>query len=523
MTDSITKIPDTNEARRSHGFPIFTDDYVGEGFELSLDATDLEVFVAQGQCYIADSGDVYDVEANSRTLSVSDGTTTDLYYEVTTTTGDRLAGDVVTGGSLGSGPSLKIGEVDTTADTVDDTINRSPSLAAGSVETEHVGNVTYASGYDSLQAAVNNAKDGWVLVDGRFKISPPLTITGGVSLIGTPAERGSIQGSAIIADSPATNLIEVDGPGQGTPSGISIEGILIDGTSCTNCIQLQSDAVSLTISHNTIYKGEYGIEVNSAGPVSIINNELNQQSNHGIHLTDTGVRGCIIRDNKFEGSTQGILKADNSTAFTGFVHFIGNRCSYSNITGSDGVKLFISESTGENFYMRFADNYFFDFEDGNEAIRIGAGSGDTKCGGPLYIHDNVFNGFDRGTSSDTGTRAIQVDDEVVDELVVRNNKTKNFTGPAILNLKNSKASLEVGGNTGQAVFENRGSASVADGGTISHGLAESPDFVNLTTSTQGHIASASAVDSSSITVQLVDDAGSSVGTAETVYWEARYV
>jgi len=69
--------------------------------------------------------------------------------------------------------------------------------------------------------------------------------------------------------------------------------------------------------------------------------------------------------------------------------------------------------------------------------------------------------------------------------------------------------------------ENSGSASVADGDTIAHGLDETPTFVNLTASVDGHIAVATNVDATSITVGLVDDAGSAVGTAETVYWEAR--
>jgi len=69
--------------------------------------------------------------------------------------------------------------------------------------------------------------------------------------------------------------------------------------------------------------------------------------------------------------------------------------------------------------------------------------------------------------------------------------------------------------------ENSGSASVADGDTIAHGLDETPSYVNLTASVDGHIAVATAVDATSITVGLVDDAGSAVGTAETVYWEAK--
>jgi len=71
------------------------------------------------------------------------------------------------------------------------------------------------------------------------------------------------------------------------------------------------------------------------------------------------------------------------------------------------------------------------------------------------------------------------------------------------------------------VTANSGSASVADTDTIAHGLDETPSYVNLTASVDGHIAVATAVDATSITVGLVDDAGSAVGTAETVYWEAK--
>lgn len=79
---------------------------------------------------------------------------------------------------------------------------------------------------------------------------------------------------------------------------------------------------------------------------------------------------------------------------------------------------------------------------------------------------------------------------------------------------------EVWANIGYTTH-NDGSATVSDGDSIPHGLPNAPSYVSLTTSAQGHIAAASNVDGTDITVQLTDDAGNAVGADETVYWEAK--
>jgi hypothetical protein len=68
-----------------------------------------------------------------------------------------------------------------------------------------------------------------------------------------------------------------------------------------------------------------------------------------------------------------------------------------------------------------------------------------------------------------------------------------------------------------------GNASVADGGTISHGLHSvfSPSLGDVRVWTAStNRAYATAVDDTNITVALEDPSGASVGTAETVYFEA---
>lgn len=70
------------------------------------------------------------------------------------------------------------------------------------------------------------------------------------------------------------------------------------------------------------------------------------------------------------------------------------------------------------------------------------------------------------------------------------------------------------------VSQNEGSASVADGEAIAHGLDDIPTYVNLTSTEQGHTVSVGSLSESSIQVDIVDSAGNVVGTPETVYWDA---
>lgn len=62
-------------------------------------------------------------------------------------------------------------------------------------------------------------------------------------------------------------------------------------------------------------------------------------------------------------------------------------------------------------------------------------------------------------------------------------------------------------------------ASVADGGTISHGLAAAPKYVNVTGSIASNTVTVTAIGSSNFTVAIKDDTGAA-GTTQTIYWEA---
>lgn len=69
--------------------------------------------------------------------------------------------------------------------------------------------------------------------------------------------------------------------------------------------------------------------------------------------------------------------------------------------------------------------------------------------------------------------------------------------------------------------EARGVASVANAGTIAHGLAAAPTKYGLTSTVAKHIASVTGVDATNLTIALYDDAGAAVAVAENVAWWAE--
>jgi hypothetical protein len=64
-----------------------------------------------------------------------------------------------------------------------------------------------------------------------------------------------------------------------------------------------------------------------------------------------------------------------------------------------------------------------------------------------------------------------------------------------------------------------GATSVADGGTIAHGMTIAPTVVQVTPSVAGEMASVTAISATTITVALKTHAGAA-GTTQTVYWRA---
>jgi hypothetical protein len=397
-----------------------------------------------------------------------------------------------------------------------------------SVTTEHVGNVTLASAYDTLQDAIDNAEENWVFVDGRFEVDPPLNVPPGMTLLGSPHPNNSIDqqyrtGSKIFPSGDATNLIVIQGGGAGAPHETELIGLFIDDNNqnIDNLVDIESNARSTRYERLLMYGGEYAFRINGAG-VKIDKCEMNEQQSYGIKLNDNELRDVTVENSNFEGFTHGHCRTFNALDYSGAVRFKNCRFSYYDVpsggTGDFGFNLRLGSAARE-FSFTIENSYFFEFQNPLTAIYVDG----SDIPGPIKVKNNTFVGNNRDDDTATGGKAIEVTGEVSDSIEFVGNSIQYFTAGAKADLSATKNTLTAYGNTGQSLFENRGNASVSDGDTIAHGLEETPEFVNLTAAADGHIAVATAIDGTNITVGLHDDGGNAVTSDETVYWEARYV
>lgn len=148
---------------------------------------------------------------------------------------------------------------------------------------------------------------------------------------------------------------------------------------------------------------------------------------------------------------------------------------------------------------------------GMVAIRNGNGSDASENGDNLIIEGNQV-GIKSGETSTVGIGESRASDACV----YRNNHLVGLA--TAISTDGSSTNLIVEGNKGY-VTENGGATSVADGGTISHGLTTTPTYVTVTPSTSSEMVSVTALGTTTFTVAIKQDDGTA-GTTATVYWRA---
>ncbi len=133
----------------------------------------------------------------------------------------------------------------------------------------------------------------------------------------------------------------------------------------------------------------------------------------------------------------------------------------------------------------------------------------------LIANNNLYT---TNTSTNVSTKMIALG--TTTDCIVKDNYMLNLTGvPYYSNF---------GGHANNPIFkrnigyttENEGFTSVADGGTISHGLAGTPVVIIVVPSLANHTAAVTTKTSTTFTVALkIGDSGST-GTTQSVYWRA---
>jgi hypothetical protein len=144
------------------------EDYVvrGLGIEGNVDYTALEVSVPSGYCRILTNQQVYRVEVDAVTKTISDNSTHDVFVRIDPATDDDVSVVITQDGSTPTDTYLQIGTIDTNANDAAD-LNRNPTGSFESVSTERLnsrpyellGNKTVSvpGDYATIQAACDDA------------------------------------------------------------------------------------------------------------------------------------------------------------------------------------------------------------------------------------------------------------------------------------------------------------------------------------------------------------------------------
>lgn len=200
-------------------------DYVVRGLSFSADFGNNTLDITSGNepghaVIETANNEAYDVFADDRTgLSLTDSTTNHVWLTIDPSTDDSVTVNINTSGSdpAGSGEtSLKIGEVDTSADTTTE-LNRGPAMIGGAV---------------SISAAYTTNGETVVFVDTS---SSAVTVT----LATADATLGKEIRVVDMGNNAGTNAITIDTEGSATfiPGGASSITITTDGA----YVDLQSD------------------------------------------------------------------------------------------------------------------------------------------------------------------------------------------------------------------------------------------------------------------------------------------
>ncbi len=278
---------------------------------------------------------------------------------------------------------------------------------------------------------------------------------------------------------------------------VSSSDIQITGNSCYGSISL------------------YGIQFNSIAGGSISNNEC--FGNFGVGIDDWNSPNVSINGNVVWNNTlQGI-------AIDTYSHYAvcSNNQVYRN--GGCGVSVYKSGNVIVSSNQILNNNQGGHLWDANTPLSTHNPYGISG----LWIHDDaggesayvyvIGNNLSDTQSPATQTYGLQIGSGPTNCAVALNKMIGNAT-----------ASRSIAGGTISNKFGNAGyvteaggaAATIADGGTVTHGLITTPTYVVANPSVSGELVSVTAVGTTTFTVAIKKHDGSA-GTTQTIYWYAK--
>jgi len=246
------------------------------------------------------------------------------------------------------------------------------------------------------------------------------------------------------------------------------------------------------------------------GNIKVIGCTAKGNANAGYNVVvgnDVTFRDCHARENGLEGFRLGDNKASDVRIVGGTVHHNQQRgiTIVPQIAGADLYDITVSDVTVGINSLALVGTH--------AGMQIGGAVGVGTVGG-IVVSDCVIG----ETGYVSQSYGIYVGYEVFNLRLHDNDLRGNTVAGLAFATTTDKSGVH--DNIGY-VTNTRGATSIADGGSITHGLADTPTSVRVSGSVAGEFVSVTARAFTTFTCAIKTHAGA-VGTTQTVYWEASF-
>ena len=265
---------------KATGLSVFNVDYSGLTFDLTAgkafikDASALTAQTGQSR----DRGVVYEVEVASRSgISLTDASVNEVYLDVDLNNDDSITVNVITDGSTPSTPYLKIAEIDTTNDTVDEGFNDSLDVSGYDVVD---GNTLV---WDSSAGEVPDSALG--SIENTTLQNDSVTVTGG---------NGIKNGGSVSLGSSITLDVE---PADFAGSGLNDDG--------SDNLELTND--SLTVTAGNALTGGGSVSLGGSTSIDVAQDSI------AINELDLTIQPTWTSEHTFSGGITGLPSPDTDS------------------------------------------------------------------------------------------------------------------------------------------------------------------------------------------------------------------
>lgn len=283
-------------------------DYKEAGLGITYNSGVPDFDLAAGKCYIKESaattkntgesrdqGVVFEVEVTSRTgIALADNAVNHVYVDIDLTAGDSVSVVTNTTGSAPSSSSLKIAEIDTSNDTVDETFNQDPDLAGDSVT---------ATSLTTVEALPESITSDYYYAGAFDGADPDARLDNALAAV--DADQNVIYletGVTYSKDRTFADRVELQGSSPG-----ATDGTLLNGVWTFNDIS-HIESISIEPSNGKLdFQGLGG----SAHNISL-RNEINVGANRAL-LSHIRWAGTVTFES---GTSDGVILADGNVTVT---------------------------------------------------------------------------------------------------------------------------------------------------------------------------------------------------------------